>query len=155
MSSTHSLPSTNSETTSVDEQSHSMNGDASEIHKPDENKLRRTLSVSSANSDSSYGSESDSGELSPKESTRPRQGRIWRQVSTSDIREKLAVPPVKAVSGAATIRKRLYASVPGKRFVAVRNYKPSVAGELAFEKGDEVEGTPVNFVLLLFTSVFA
>ena len=57
-----------------------------------------------------------------------------------NISEKPAVPPVKIVSGAATIRKRLYASNPGKRFVAVRDYRPEMAGELALAKGDEVEG---------------
>ena len=58
----------------------------------------------------------------------------------SNISEKPVVPPVKVVSGAATIRKRVYASNPGKRFVAVRDYRPEMAGELALVKGDEVEG---------------
>lgn len=61
-----------------------------------------------------------------------------------NISEKPVVPPVKVVSGAATIRKRLYASNPGKRFVAVRDYRPEMAGELALVKGDEVEGMLPN-----------
>ena len=138
-SSTHSVPSstTASETASVDEQHNvTMNGDI-ETHM--ESKERdRTLSMSSTASDSSYCSESDSGELSPREEKRKK--RSWHQYSMPNISEKPAVPPVKIVSGAATIRKRLYASNPGKRFVAVKDYRPEMAGELALVKGDEVEG---------------
>lgn len=137
-SSTHSVPSTTaSETASIDEHNITMNGDI-EIHKESERDLNRTLSVSSTASDSSYCSESDSGELSPRDERRKK--RTWRQFSVPNISDKPAVPPVKVVSGAATIRKRLYASVPGRRFVAVRDYRPFMAGELALEKGDEVEG---------------
>ena len=88
--------------------------------------------MSSTASDSS---ESDSGELSPREDKQHK--RVWPQFPD----ELANVPPVKAVSGAATIRKRLYASKPGKKFVAIRNYRPFMAGELALEKGDEVEGS--------------
>ena len=137
-SSTHSVPSTTtSETASVDEHNITMNGDI-DTYKQSEKTLNRTLSVSSTASDSSY-SGSDSGELSPREERRKK--RSWHQYSMPNISEKPVVPPVKVVSGAATIRKRLYASVPGKRFVAVRDYQPLMAGELALEKGDEVEGT--------------
>lgn len=138
-SSTHSVPSstTASETASVDEHNITMNGDI-ETHKESEEKLNRTLSMSSTASDSSYCSESDSGELSPREEKRKK--RSWHQYSMPNISEKPVVPPVKVVSGAATIRKRLYASNPGKRFVAVRDYRPEMAGELALVKGDEVEG---------------
>lgn len=137
-SSTHSVPSTTaSETASVDEHNITMNGEI-ETHKQSEKNLNRTLSVSSTASDSSYGSGSDSGELSPREEKRKK--RSWQHYSMPNISEKPVVPPVKVVSGAATIRKRLYASVPGKRFVAIRDYRPLMAGELALEKGDEVEG---------------
>lgn len=137
-SSTHSVPSTTaSETASVDEHNITMNGDI-ETHKELEKNLNRTLSMSSTASDSSYCSESDSGELSPREEKRKK--RSWHQYSMPNISEKPVVPPVKVVSGAATIRKRLYASNPGKRFVAVRDYRPEMAGELALVKGDEVEG---------------
>lgn len=136
-SSTHSVPSTTaSETASVDEHNVTMNGDI-ETHKHSRKDFNRTLSMSSTASDSS-GSESDSGELSPREEKRKK--RSWQHFSMPNIAEKPVVPPVKVVSGAATIRKRLYASVPGKRFVAVRDYRPLMAGELALEKGDEVEG---------------
>ena len=138
-SSIHSLPSTTaSETASVDEPSVTMNGDT-EIHNGSRKNLNRTLSASSTASDSSYGSESDSGEMSPRDHEK-RKKRTWRQYSEPNISQKPAVPPVKAVSGAATIRKRLYASVPGRRFVAIKDYRPLMAGELALEKGDEVEG---------------
>ena len=136
-SSTHSVPSTTaSETASVDEHNVTMNGDI-ETHKHSRKDFNRTLSMSSTASESS-GSESDSGELSPREEKRKK--RSWQHYSMPNIAEKPVVPPVKVVSGAATIRKRLYASVPGKRFVAVRDYRPLMAGELALEKGDEVEG---------------
>lgn len=115
-----------------------MNGDT-EIHNGSRKNLNRTLSASSTASDSSYGSESDSGEMSPRDHEK-RKKRTWRQYSEPNISQKPAVPPVKAVSGAATIRKRLYASVPGRRFVAIKDYRPLMAGELALEKGDEVEG---------------
>ena len=138
-SSTHSVPSstTASETASVDEHNVTMNGDI-ETYRESQEKLNRTLSMSSTASDSSYCSESDSGELSPREE-KPKK-RSWHQYSTP----KPIVPPVKVVSGAATIRKRLYASNPGKRFVAVRDYRPEMAGELALVKGDEVEGMLCN-----------
>lgn len=114
-----------------------MNGEL-ETYKYPGKKANRTLSVSSTASDSSNSEESDSGDLSsPREE---RKNRTWRQFSVPDMTEKAVVPPVKAVSGAATIRKRLYASVPGKRFVAIKDYRPFMAGELALEKGDEVEG---------------
>ena len=139
VSSTHSIPSTTaSETTSVDEHSTMMNGEI-ETHYNLDKKLNRTFSMSSTASDSSnYSGESDSGELSPREDKRKKQ--TWRQFSVPDMTDKPSAPPVKAVSGAATIRKRLYASKPGKKFVAVRDYRPFMAGELALEKGDEVEG---------------
>ena len=122
-----------------------MNGEL-ETYKYPGKKMNRTLSVSSTASDSSNSEESDSGDLSsPREET--RKNRTWRQFSVPDMTEKAVVPPVKAVSGAATIRKRLYASVPGKRFVAIKDYRPFMAGELALEKGDEVEG---NVALLIF-----
>ena len=141
-SSTHSVPSstTASETASVDEHNVTMNGDI-ETHESKE-KLNRTLSMSSTASDSSYCSESDSSELSPHEEKRKK--RSWQQYSMPNMSEKPVVPPVKVVSGAATIRKRLYASNPGKRFVAVRDYRPEMAGELARVKGDEVEGMLPN-----------
>ena len=114
-----------------------MNGEL-ETYKHSGRKVNRTLSVSSTASDSSNSEGSDSGELSPREER--RKNRTWRQFSVPDESEKAAVPPVKAVSGAATIRKRLYKSVPGKCFVAIKDYRPKMAGELALEKGDEVEG---------------
>lgn len=123
-SSTHSFPSV----TSVEEQNSVMNGESEMYNK----KRSRTFSMSSTASDSS---ESDSGELSPREDKQHK--RVWPQFPD----ELANVPPVKAVSGAATIRKRLYASKPGKKFVAIRNYRPFMAGELALEKGDEVEGS--------------
>lgn len=114
-----------------------MNGEVERFRYP-ENRRIRTLSMSSTASESS---ESDSGELSPREDK--GKNRTWRQFSIPDT--TAPVPPVKAVSGAATIRKRLYASVPGKHFIAIKDYKPSTAGELALEKGDEVEGNVALF----------
>lgn len=139
VSSTHSIPSTTaSETASVDEHSATMNGEI-ETYNDAGKKLNRTFSVSSTASESSnYSGESDTGELSPREEKRKK--RTWREFSASEVADKPAVPPVKAVSGAATIRKRLYAGAPGKRFVAIEDYRPFMAGELALDKGDEVEG---------------
>lgn len=139
VSSTHSIPSiTASETASIDEYNAAMNGEI-DMHNHSESWRNRTFSASSTASESSnLSGDSDSGELSPREDT--RKIRTWRQFSiSSETSESSFVPPVKAVSGAATIRKRLYASVPGKRFVVIKDYRPSTAGELALEKGDEVE----------------
>ncbi|XP_068711319.1 SH3 and multiple ankyrin repeat domains protein 2-like [Montipora foliosa] len=139
VSSTQSIPSTTaSETASIEEYNAAMNGEV-EIHKYSEIRRSRTLSASSTASESSnFSADSDSGELSPREER--RKHRTWRQFSvSSETSESSAVPPVKAVSGAATIRKRLYASVPGKRFVVVKDYRPCTAGELALKTGDEVE----------------
>ena len=126
-SSTSSFPSV----TDFDEQNSVMNGEIEMYNN------KRTFSMSSTASDSS---ESDSGELSPREIFKHNK-RIWPQFSGLDEVARTIVPPVKAVSGAATIRKRLYASKPGKTFVAIRDYRPFMAGELALEKGDEVEGS--------------
>lgn len=132
----------------MDEHSAMMINGEVDTHENSGNKLSRTFSVSSTASDSSnYSAESDSGELSPREDKHNR--RTWRQFSVPDMTDKPAVPPVKVVSGAATIRKRLYASVPGKKFVAVRDYGPFMAGELALEKGDEVEGNVALVRILL------
>lgn len=125
VSSTYSFPSV----TDFDEPNSVMNGEI-EI-----SNNKRTFSMSSTASDSS---ESDSGELSPREI---KHNKRWPQFPGSDEVARTIVPPVKAVSGAATIRKRLYASKPGKTFVAIRDYRPFMAGELALEKGDEVEGS--------------
>lgn len=115
--------------TDFDEQNSVMNGEIEMYNN------KRTFSMSSTASDSS---ESDSGELSP---TEIKHNKRWPQFSGADEMARTIVPPVKAVSGAATIRKRLYASKPGKTFVAIRDYRPFMAGELALEKGDEVEGS--------------
>lgn len=54
---------------------------------------------------------------------------------------KLA-PPVKIVSGAASVRKRLYAAnASSRRYIAVSDYIPSGGGELQLDRGDIVEGT--------------
>lgn len=126
VSSTNSFPSV----TDFDEQNSVMNGEIEMYNN------QRTFSMSSTASDSS---ESDSGELSPREIKHNK--RTWPQFSGAHEMARSIVPPVKAVSGAATIRKRLYASKPGKTFVAIRDYRPFMAGELALEKGDEVEGS--------------
>ena len=124
-SSTYSFPSV----TDFDEQNSVMNGEIEMANN------KRTFSMSSTASDSS---ESDSGELSPREI---KHNKRWPQFSGPDEMARTIVPPVKTVPGGATIRKRLYASKPGKTFVAIRDYRPFMAGELALEKGDEVEGS--------------
>lgn len=51
-------------------------------------------------------------------------------------------PPVKIVSGAASVRKRLYAAnAASRRYIAVKDYVPCRSGELQLERGDIVEGT--------------
>ena len=129
VSSTYSFPSSE---TSVGGRSNSMTSEGS--RKEAEHKLRRTLSIGSTGSDSSYESETESHGSSTNE-IRSQKMAMKQESSSSMI-----APPVKLVSGAATIRKRLYASVPGKRFVAVKDYEPTRAGELALVKGDDVEG---------------
>lgn len=54
-------------------------------------------------------------------------------------------PPVKIVSGAASVRKRLYAANgSSKRYIAVKDYVPCRGGELLLERGDIVEGMPLD-----------
>ena len=48
------------------------------------------------------------------------------------------VKPIKA-NASALKQKRLYASVPGRQFVAIVDYKPNAPGELAMECGEPVE----------------
>lgn len=96
-------------------------------------RVQRSMSVCSTTSDSSYCSESEVLEQTVNESRSRAKNR------SRDV-EQLMAPPVKIVSGAATIRKRLYANVSGSRYVAVRDYIPCMGGELEVVKGDIVEG---------------
>lgn len=50
-------------------------------------------------------------------------------------------PPVKVVSGAASVRKRVHAAKSaGKRYIAVKDYVPCRSGEIQLYRGDIVEG---------------
>ena len=104
-----------------------------------EEKLKRTLSMSSSASDSSYCSEDDSNELSPPERRSSRTA-ATRQESVSSGQMEQGAPPVKSVSGAATIRKRVYATEAGKKFKAISDYCTEMPGELTLQRGDIVEG---------------
>ncbi|KAK3726286.1 hypothetical protein QZH41_012714, partial [Actinostola sp. cb2023] len=99
------------------------------------NGRQRSTSVCSTTSESSYCSEPEDMSLNERRS-RAQKNR------TRDVEYpsgKMA-PPVKIVSGAATVRKRLYAAnAPGRRYIAVKDYVPCMGGELHVERGDIVE----------------
>ncbi|EDO42616.1 predicted protein, partial [Nematostella vectensis] len=125
-SSTHSIPSIIGDTISLADQEPSGEG-----------RVQRSASIDSTASDSSY--DSGSGpELSPNEH-RSHAKAIRSRSRGTDVYDGRSAPPVKMISGGATMRKRLYASMPGKRFIAVKEYKPNMGGELALNKGDIVE----------------
>ena len=106
-----------------------------------EEKMKRSFSITSSASDSSYCSEEDSSELSPPPNRSPRTAPPSRHESVSSTGSvERAAPPVKSVAGAATIRKRVYATIPGKRFKAISDYFTEMPGELTLQKGDIVEG---------------
>ena len=82
-------------------------------------------------SESESDSEDDNG-LKPMSSRRTfSNGGVGTQRSPAPIKIKQTVP--------LTLRKRLYASVPGRHYVAIIDYEPTQAGEIKLEKGEFVD----------------
>ncbi|XP_047125797.1 SH3 and multiple ankyrin repeat domains protein 2 isoform X1 [Hydra vulgaris] len=82
-------------------------------------------------SESETDSEDDSGIKSKSNRRTFSNGGLGTQRSPAPIKIKQTVP--------ITLRKRLYASVPGRQYIAITDYEPTQAGEIKLDKGDAVE----------------
>lgn len=88
-----------------------------------------------ASHDEASDSESDSDD---EEKLKPEKP--CRSFSNAGIGTKRAPAPMKIRPvGTPMLRKRLYASVPGRQFLAVNDYEPKHNGELQLKKGDILE----------------
>lgn len=78
-------------------------------------------------------SESDDEDLKPVSQTRTFS-------HNAGLGTKRSPAPIKkSAQAASTLRTRLYASVPGRNFIAITDYEPVAQGELSLKKGDIVE----------------
>ena len=62
-----------------------------------------------------------------------------RTISNGIGTRRPAPAPIKPAPKSQHMRTRLYASVPGRSFVAIKDYEPSAQGELSMKKGDSVD----------------
>ncbi|XP_066931632.1 SH3 and multiple ankyrin repeat domains protein 3-like isoform X3 [Clytia hemisphaerica] len=62
-----------------------------------------------------------------------------RTFSNAGVGTKRSPAPMRIAPKSQHVRTRLYASVPGRSFVAIKDYEAASQGELALKKGDSVE----------------
>ena len=80
--------------------------------------------------------ENSEGEYDTDDEDQLKPVRQTRTFTNGGIRERQSPAPIKP---APRTRTRLYASVPGRSFVAIKDYEPSAQGELSLKKGDVVD----------------
>ena len=97
---------------------------------------RRKTSTGSLPETAEEYSESDSDSDDENHLKPAKQNRTF---SNGGIGTQRSPAPMKITSKHQHLRTRLYASVPGRNFVAIEDYKPTVTGELTIKKGDIVD----------------